>query len=264
MMISCRSSLWTWLGAALLMLVLGAGPLSAQDPAEEDLPLTEQELIEMETGIDPELDVVPPDIPEESVVPPDAPIAPVTPRRPYLAPRPAPRLDPALEPPVPVNELVPGTIEITEVRNVSFFDGEISVDFRNVPAGEALEEIGRLAGFKVVTDEAFKKKALSIRFSKQPLEKGLTRIIRLLEAGNYRYFYTEQGTLESVVVTGTAQPVATQPAQGTPAASRPRTITRTPTGSRRPTVDRTPNNPAQNTPRVTRRPNLIQRPTVTP
>jgi len=155
-------------------------------------------------------------------------------------------------------DLLPGEIEVTDIRNVSYSDGRISVEFRKVPAGEALEEIGHLAGFEVVTDEAFKNRLLTIRFSNQPLEKGLTRIIRLLEAGNYRYYYTDEGALKTVIVTASTQPLSAQSEEDAPNVSRTRAI------ARPPTVNRAPNVRAPSTRTITRRPNLIRRPSGTP
>jgi|GEM_PF-3292339 len=190
-----------------------------QEEVEEDIPITEQELLELEMEAAEE-ELMPPDD-----IPPDAPDPEMDIELPRSQPRPyRPQVQgtrgvSSLEPGLDEN-LGPGTIEVTDVRNVTYFDGQISVEFRKVPAGEALEEIGALAGFKVITDDAIKRRTLSVRFSGQPLEKGLTRIIRLLEAANYRYYYTDDGALDTVVVTATTQSIGDEPVRG-PAATSP-------------------------------------------
>jgi len=165
---------------------------------------------------------------EEAATPPSPalPVPQAVRRRPAPAPAAqAPiRVDPALAPAVD-GELAPDSIEVLDVRNVTYFDGQISVEFKKVPAGEALEEIGALAGFAVITDAAIGKKPLSVRFNDQPLEKGLTRIIRLIEAGNYRYYYNDEGRLETVVVTASSQSISEEPTR------RPATANRTPARS---------------------------------
>ena len=106
-------------------------------------------------------------------------------------------------------------IEVTDVRNVSYFDGLLTVDFRDQPAEEALSEIAGLAGFTLKIDQATRDRRLSVRFKDLPLEKALNRIIRLLQAANFRFSYDENGRVSEVIIQSGPQTVTS------PGASRP-------------------------------------------
>jgi len=128
--------------------------------------------------------------------------------------------------------------EVTGIRNVTYLDKLLSVEFKGVPAGEALAEIGRLAGFEVVTDEILRNTPLTIRFESQPLEKGLTRIIRRLETRNYRYSFSDEGALETVVVMASSGPLPPQRENIPPTGTRVRTVKGTATDAQKVNVVR--------------------------
>lgn len=118
-------------------------------------------------------------------------------------------------------------IEVNDVRNASYFDGLLTVNFRDEPAGGALSEIADLAGFTLKIDQATQDRRLSVRFSELPLEKALDRIIGLLETGNFRFSYDDKGQISEVIIeagpqSGAGPAVSRPPAQRGPAVSAPR------------------------------------------
>lgn len=116
-----------------------------------------------------------------------------------------------------LGEGISDKIEVTDVRNVSYFDGLLSVDFRDQPAEEALSEIARLTGFTLKIDEATRNRRLSVRFRDQPLEKALNRVIRLLQAENFRFTYDKNGRVSEVIIQSGPQTVTSPSASKPPA-----------------------------------------------
>jgi len=64
-------------------------------------------------------------------------------------------------------------------------DGLLSVELESAPAQEVFRAIAEQGGFEVRLDRSLLRRLLTARFERLPLDKGLERLIGLLQTDNY-------------------------------------------------------------------------------
>jgi hypothetical protein len=99
---------------------------------------------------------------------------------------------------------------------VDYRDGEISVDFDQIPVMFALHVIHAKTGFQIVIPSPSQARVLNLRLQRQPLEPAIRSLISTIGYQSFALLYDDSGRPSRAVVLGT-QPV---PAKATEAAAK--------------------------------------------
>ncbi len=114
------------------------------------------------------------------------------------------------------------------ILNIDVTDGRLSVELVNVDFGSAIREVGGKAGFVVQgAGEVFSRK-LDTKFSNIEIERGVTRLLSLVNEKNYMLYYSPEGAITKLDIyssVGSPSPSPLQPSRP-PFPSRPRPIAR--------------------------------------
>lgn len=121
----------------------------------------------------------------------------------------------------PIEEVAPGPArKPDEALRVKVAGGRLSVDIRDEAFGEVMNAIANAAGFDVdISSDVFNNK-LTTRFKDTELQRGLLRLLSLVEQNNYFISYKPDGSIRKLEVFGDLSS-ETQTFRGTkPAAMR--------------------------------------------
>jgi hypothetical protein len=95
---------------------------------------------------------------------------------------------------------------------VDYRDGEISVDFDQIPVMFALHVIHAKTGFQIVMPSPADLRVLNLRLQRQPLEPAIRSLISTIGYRNFALLYDENGRPSRAVVLN-APPVIAKPAE---------------------------------------------------
>jgi len=111
---------------------------------------------------------------------------------------------------------------VSAVKSITYQAGILTVEIKKIPAVEVFADIGTAAGFTTIIDPTLETRPVSVKFVNQPLERALTRIIGLMNAGNYRFDYAPDGRIERVTITASQVDLTKMPRGGGPPQPPPR------------------------------------------
>ncbi|MBI5141851.1 MAG: hypothetical protein HZA20_06625 [Nitrospirae bacterium] len=111
---------------------------------------------------------------------------------------------------------------VSAVKVINYQAGILTVELKKIPAVEVFTDIGTAAGFTTIIDPTLETRPVSVKFANQPLERALTRIIGLMNAGNYRFDYALDGRIERVSITASQVDLTKMPRGGGPPQPPPR------------------------------------------
>lgn len=148
---------------------------------------------------------------------PSVPVSPAQPAANPVIPGAPPPIDdaPAVPPQAPQDA-------VSAVKNITYQAGILTVEIKKIPAVEIFTDIGTAAGFTAIIDPTLETRPVSVKFANQPLERALTRIIGLMNAGNYRFDYALDGRIERVTITASQVDLTKMPRGGGPPQPPPR------------------------------------------
>ena len=102
------------------------------------------------------------------------------------------------------------------VLNVAVTNGRLTVELVNVDFGTAIREVGGKAGFVVEgSGEVFSRK-LDTKFADIEIERGVTRLLSLVNEKNYMVYYSPGGAISKINIfpsAGGASPSLMQPSR---------------------------------------------------
>jgi len=105
--------------------------------------------------------------------------------------------------------------------NIDVKNGQLSVELENIAFGTAIRAVAEKAGFKVEgSGEVFNRK-LNTKFTNIEIERGVTRLLSLVNESNYMLHYNTGGSISSLEIFPTAAGGAASPGVRQP--SRPQT-----------------------------------------
>jgi|Deesub1362A_J573_1020465.scaffolds.fasta_scaffold00013_134 hypothetical protein len=124
--------------------------------------------------------------------------------------------------------------------HININNDRLSVELENVAFGRVLTEIAMKAGFQVdISSDVYEKK-LSTRFKDMDIQRGIRRLLSLINEKNYFIYYDSEGSIRKLEVYSTA---SSKPAAGRPA---PRWMPPTgPTLPSQPPMTETPQPPVE-------------------
>ena len=83
---------------------------------------------------------------------------------------------------------------------VTFSEGAISINVKEMRAEDLMKKIGEKCGIKIIVyGDVFSEVPLSIQFQKMPLREGLKRVLRIVNITNYLMHFEELGNETRVV-----------------------------------------------------------------
>jgi len=104
------------------------------------------------------------------------------------------------KPESPSGGIVDERVESVSLGDIHVEDGRLWVDVKDMPAPELFAEIGAAAGFEARVDRAYGERKITVRFSRVPIERALSRLVRLLDTKNFRVNYGPDGTISRLEV----------------------------------------------------------------
>ncbi|MFC1769945.1 hypothetical protein ACFLZI_02670 [Nitrospirota bacterium] len=123
--------------------------------------------------------------------------------------------------------------------------GRVSVVVINAPFGEVIKEVADQAGFEALVSKDIASKELTTSFRDMDLERGIQRLLTLINHRNYFIFYDEENSIKKIEIYGAVQsPKPVTPARDNRPSMRPG-VQRVPTYQPEP-VPR-PSSPARRT-----------------
>jgi hypothetical protein len=102
-----------------------------------------------------------------------------------------------------------------QVLNIDVKNGHMSVELSNVDFGTAIRAIAGKAGFKIEGSGPVFSRKLNTKFSNIEIERGVTRLLSLVQESNYMLHFNTGGAISSLEIFpatgGAASPGVRQP-----------------------------------------------------
>jgi len=107
-----------------------------------------------------------------------------------------------------------------QVMNIDVKNGHLSVELANTAFGTAIRAVAEKAGFRVEgSGEVFNRK-VNTKFTNIEIERGVTRLLSLVNESNYMLHYAANGSISSLEILPTAAGGAASPGIRQPSRSQ--------------------------------------------
>jgi len=91
-------------------------------------------------------------------------------------------------------------VETVALSDIAAHDGRLWVDVKDYPVEEFFVSVGEAAGFEARIDRGYAERTITVRFNAVPLDRAISRLVRLLDTKNYRLSYDDDGRVARLEV----------------------------------------------------------------